>query len=73
MRDCRDCGSSFTLTTGEIDFYAARGLVPPKRCAACLRREMASSPDARSARGLVATLCLVSRDYVAADSEHDGR
>lgn len=36
---CRDCGNAFTFTSGEQDFYAARGYSEPSRC-----------PDCRAAR-----------------------
>jgi len=36
---CRDCGQQFTFTSGEQDFYAARGFSEPSRC-----------PDCRAAR-----------------------
>jgi len=36
---CRDCGQSFTFTSGEQDFYASRGFSEPSRC-----------PDCRAAR-----------------------
>ena len=32
---CRDCGQAFTFTSGEQDFYAARGYSEPSRCADC--------------------------------------
>lgn len=33
---CADCGSEFTFTAGEQDFYAQRGFTePPKRCPSC--------------------------------------
>src|SRR6266542_989537 len=32
---CRDCGQSFTFTSGEQDFYAARGYSEPSRCPDC--------------------------------------
>lgn len=33
---CRDCGASFTFTTGEQSFYASRGLThDPTRCPEC--------------------------------------
>lgn len=33
---CRDCGSEFTFTAGEQEFYASKGLVnSPSRCPAC--------------------------------------
>jgi CxxC-x17-CxxC domain-containing protein len=36
---CRDCGQNFVFTSGEQDFYAARGYSEPSRC-----------PDCRAAR-----------------------
>jgi hypothetical protein len=35
INTCRDCGDTFPLTPGEVDFYAQRGLVIPKRCKPC--------------------------------------
>jgi len=32
---CGDCGTPFVFTAAEGDVYAARGLVPPKRCRPC--------------------------------------
>lgn len=33
---CKDCGSPFTFTAGEQEFYASKGLVnAPRRCPAC--------------------------------------
>ena len=32
---CRDCGQTFTFTSGEQDFYASRGFSEPSRCADC--------------------------------------
>lgn len=35
-RTCRDCGTQFTWTAGEQEFYASRGLSnPPSRCPSC--------------------------------------
>jgi CxxC-x17-CxxC domain-containing protein len=36
---CRECGQTFTFTSGEQDFYASRGFSEPSRC-----------PDCRAAR-----------------------
>jgi len=36
---CRDCGQNFVFTSGEQEFYAARGYSEPSRC-----------PDCRAAR-----------------------
>ena len=45
---CRDCGASFTFTSGEQDFYARLGFSqPPTRCAACRAERKAE----RSATG----------------------
>jgi CxxC-x17-CxxC domain-containing protein len=39
---CRDCGQTFTFTTGEQGFYASRGLNnPPTRCPDCRARRKA--------------------------------
>src|SRR2546423_8238958 len=32
---CRDCGSTFTFTEGEQDFYAQKGYSEPTRCPDC--------------------------------------
>lgn len=33
---CSDCGSEFTFTTGEQEFYATKGFTnEPKRCPSC--------------------------------------
>ena len=33
---CRDCGSTFTFTAGEQEFYATKGLMnEPTRCTTC--------------------------------------
>jgi len=32
---CTDCGTSFTFTGGEQEFYASRNLSAPRRCKAC--------------------------------------
>ncbi len=48
---CRDCGTRFTFTSGEQDFYASRGLTPPIRCAECrARRKQERAAPAYPAR-----------------------
>jgi CxxC-x17-CxxC domain-containing protein len=48
---CRDCGSSFTFTSGEQAFYAERGLNnDPARCLGC-RQARKSGEDRTSALG----------------------
>ncbi len=32
---CRDCGTSFTFTEGEQEFYASKQLSAPQRCKDC--------------------------------------
>src|SRR3954451_8365600 len=32
---CRDCGQTFTFTSGEQAFYTERGYSEPQRCPAC--------------------------------------
>ena len=33
---CSDCGTTFTFTAGEQEFYASKGFTnEPKRCPAC--------------------------------------
>jgi CxxC-x17-CxxC domain-containing protein len=35
---CKDCGSPFTFTAGEQEFYASKGLLnAPRRCPTCRR------------------------------------
>jgi hypothetical protein len=36
---CSDCGKPFTLTTGEQQYYWARGWEPPKRCKECREKK----------------------------------
>lgn len=32
---CKDCGSEFTFTAGEQQFFAEKGFSEPQRCAEC--------------------------------------
>jgi CxxC-x17-CxxC domain-containing protein len=42
---CRDCGATFTFSTGEQAFFASRGLLnPPSRCPACRANRKAVCP-----------------------------
>lgn len=43
MLDC-GCGREFTITNGEKDFYAAKGLELPKRCPICRREKRVGQP-----------------------------
>jgi CxxC-x17-CxxC domain-containing protein len=47
---CRDCGQAFTFTSGEQDFYAARGFSEPSRCAEC-RAANRAHRDSGASRG----------------------
>jgi CxxC-x17-CxxC domain-containing protein len=47
---CRDCGQTFTFTSGEQDFYASRGFSEPSRCADC-RATRKSQRDSGSSYG----------------------
>jgi hypothetical protein len=39
---CSDCGSTFTFTTGEQEFYQSKGFTnEPKRCSSCRRTNKA--------------------------------
>ena len=41
---CSDCGSEFTFTAGEQQFYAEKGFTnEPRRCPACRQARKASS------------------------------
>lgn len=43
---CKDCGSPFTFTAGEQEFYATKGLVnAPRRCPACRKAAKAGRQD----------------------------
>ena len=39
---CRDCGTTFTFTEGEQDFYAQKGYSEPSRCPDCRAAKKAS-------------------------------
>jgi phage FluMu protein Com len=39
---CSDCGANFTFTSGEQEFYQAKGFTnEPKRCPSCRRANKA--------------------------------
>jgi hypothetical protein len=39
---CVACGMGYVLTPGERDFYEAKGLCLPKRCAPCRQQRRAT-------------------------------
>jgi hypothetical protein len=46
---CSDCGSTFTFTTGEQEFYQSKGFTnEPKRCSSCRRANKARRSDSNS-------------------------
>ena len=42
---CRDCGTNFTFTEGEQDFYGQKGYSDPSRCPDCRAAKKASRND----------------------------
>jgi ssDNA-binding Zn-finger/Zn-ribbon topoisomerase 1 len=48
---CADCGTTFTFTAGEQEFFATKGFTnEPKRCPQC-RRAKKQQSDSRSGSG----------------------
>jgi CxxC-x17-CxxC domain-containing protein len=47
---CRDCGQTFTFTSGEQEFYASRGFSEPSRCPDC-RAQRKANRDGGSSYG----------------------
>ena len=44
--NCKDCGSTFTFTAGEQEYYASKGLVnDPRRCANCRKAAKSGRQD----------------------------
>nr|NIV35006.1 hypothetical protein [Anaerolineae bacterium] len=57
LRECVTCGRKYTLSDDEQRFYAARGLLLPKRCPACRsRRRREQDSGGRSLAGPPAEL-----------------
>ncbi len=36
---CRECGRSFTFSSGEQEFFEERGFTPPTRCPQCRKKK----------------------------------
>ncbi len=52
---CKDCGSEFTFTAGEQEFYAEKGFSnEPQRCKAC---RDARKNESRANRQMYTTTC----------------
>jgi hypothetical protein len=47
---CGNCGQTFTLGSGEQEFYQQRGLSEPKRCGTCRGQGKASRDSGGSAK-----------------------
>lgn len=56
---CRDCGREFVFTSGEQEFYQARGLLnEPRRCPECRnQRRQAGNGGPRPQRALHDVIC----------------
>ena len=57
---CRECGATFTFTTGEQEFYKSRGLLnEPARCPDCrtARRRTGSGSSSGSPRQMYPAVC----------------
>ena len=50
---CRECGARFSISAGEFDYYAQRGLATPKRCPECRRRRRRPGCDQPTRSGIV--------------------
>ena len=44
-RICKDCGKTFALTAGEVDFFTKKGLELPLRCPACRSARAKRQPE----------------------------
>lgn len=42
---CSDCGQEFTLSAGEQQFFATKGLFEPKRCPLCRQKRKAEKAN----------------------------
>jgi hypothetical protein len=48
---CSDCGTTFTFTAGEQEFYQSKGFTSePKRCSSCRRANKARRSETASYR-----------------------
>ncbi|MDR1168767.1 MAG: zinc-ribbon domain containing protein [Heliobacteriaceae bacterium] len=57
---CEDCGSEFTFTTGEQEFYAEKGLTnKPKRCPVCRKNRRQTTRRPKKLYDAVCSKCGV--------------
>ncbi len=56
---CQDCGSEFTFTADDQEFFARRGYSPPKRCPTCrsARRTERGGGGSGQGRALYPAVC----------------
>lgn len=55
---CKDCGSEFTFTTGEQEFYAEKGFQnEPTRCKDCRQARKGERRPAGARREMFTTTC----------------
>lgn len=58
---CSDCGTTFSFTAGEQEFFASKGFTnQPKRCPSCRRAK--KQQDGGSRRGY-SSMSSPSREY----------
>ncbi len=54
---CRDCGSAFTFTEGEQEFYASKDLSAPQRCKDCRQARKSQRGGPREMHDAVCADC----------------
>lgn len=54
---CRDCGSVFTFTEGEQEFYASKNLSAPQRCKDCRAAAKSKRMNDREMHDAVCAQC----------------
>ena len=72
---CRDCGTAFTFTSGEQDFYAQKGFEnEPTRCPECrqARKQSRNSGDSYGSRDSYGGGSYGSRDTYGGGSSYGG-
>lgn len=54
---CRDCGTTFTFTEGEQEFYASKQLSAPQRCKDCRNQRKSQRMGDRQMHDAVCANC----------------
>jgi CxxC-x17-CxxC domain-containing protein len=55
---CRDCGSEFTFTSGEQEFYSEKGFNnEPKRCPSCRKNRKRNGREDRGRKKSFEVVC----------------